>query len=135
VSDAVGGEGVGRPAAVRDGGDLVTDTDRGPVDLVAAVLGWVLLVAVGGVLGILSITSVMITGGCGINEDDPWVCNIAYFSTVLIGYWVALAAIAVASLAAIVRARRAGRLSWWRPIAGLAVVAAATGVFVLLMTR
>lgn len=112
----------------------MTDTDRGPVDLVAAVLGWVLLVAVGGVLGVLSITSVMITGGCGINEDDPWVCNIAYFSTVLIGYWVALTAIAVGTLVAIVRARRAGRLSWWRPIAGLAV-AAATGAFVLLMTR
>lgn len=90
---------------------------------------------VSGVLALFAITSVFMTDSCGSVADEPAVCNSSYFGAVLIGYWVALAALLVAVPILIVRAGARGRSAGLRASTGLALAVVLTVVFISLMVR
>lgn len=87
------------------------------------------------VLALLAITSVFMTDSCGSVDDEPAVCNTTYFGTVLIGYWIVLAALLVIVPFLIVRASRRGQSAGLRAFAGLVLAAVLTVAFVALMVR
>lgn len=102
------------------------------------VLGWLIYAAhvlASAVLALLAITSVFMTDSCGSVADESSVCEPAYFGTVLIGYWLLLAALLVLVPFGIVRASRRGRSSALPALTGLLLAGILTVLFVLLMTR
>ncbi|RYJ02000.1 MAG: hypothetical protein EON52_20420 [Actinomycetales bacterium] len=87
------------------------------------------------VLALLAVTSVFMTDSCGSVDDEPRVCDMGYFGSTLVGYWVLLVVLVVVVPLVIVRTTHRDRASWPWALLGLAALAAVTVLFVFLMTR
>ncbi|RYJ00183.1 MAG: hypothetical protein EON52_24220 [Actinomycetales bacterium] len=106
-----------------------------PVDRTVSWSLYVVQLLASVLLGLLAVTSIFMTDSCGSVDDEPAVCNIGYFGSTLFGYWFVLVVLAVVVPLAVVRTTHSGRASWPWALLGLAATAAATVLFVVLMTR
>jgi hypothetical protein len=113
----------------------VTTTAPGRTGTVLAWLVFAGQVLASGVLALLAITSVFMTDSCGSVADEPAVCDTSYFGTVLVGYWIGLAALLVLVPVGIVHASRRGGSPLLRALAGIVLAGVGTVLFVVLMTR
>ena len=105
------------------------------VDRVVSWILVVLLVAAALVLGFFSVFSVFATDSCGTSSDDPAVCDTAYFSAVLFGYWALLAVLTVGTVVMAVLGTVRRRRIWPWALGGPVVMAGGTAVFIALMSR
>ncbi|WP_235503610.1 DUF6264 family protein [Aeromicrobium sp. Root344] len=89
------------------------------------------------VLGLVSIFAVFATDSCGSNASStvPAVCDSDYFGSVLIGYWIALLVLVIATLVAMVVATARATIVWPWTVGGIVLTVVATIVFFVLMGR
>jgi hypothetical protein len=89
------------------------------------------------VLAIVSIFTIFTTDSCGsrTSATAPAVCDSDYFGAVLIGYWISLVVLVVATLIAIIVATARAAAVWPWAIGGVVLTFVATIVFFVLITR
>jgi hypothetical protein len=86
-------------------------------------------------LGMLWLTSVMMTDSCGSVADEPAVCNAAYFVTWWFAYAALLVLAALVTPIAIVVAGKRGNVRWKWPVLVILLLAAASAGYIFLFTR
>lgn len=127
------------------GGRLpVVPEDLGPfrvVDVVLAVVLWVVLAGLSAIAGVLALLLVMASDGCGTTGDDPVLCRpegtLLFFLGIGI-LWLVLAAAVLGSAFLIVRGAIKRRRTWHWPVVGLVVGIAGCAAMVgwmLVLTR
>ncbi|MEO6604400.1 MAG: hypothetical protein ABIN55_02180 [Aeromicrobium sp.] len=104
------------------------------------VLSWVLFVGqiFGTIaLGLIAIFSIFVTDSCGSNASDtvPSVCDSDYFGSVLVGYWITLLVLLVATLIGLIVATSRKKPAWPWPVGGCVITGIATIIFFTLMSR
>ena len=101
-------------------------------------LSWILYVlqVLGSLaMGLVSIFSIFLTDSCGTGGTVPMVCDSDYFGSVIIGYWIALVVLVVATPIAMVVATTTKRAVWPWAVGGSALSVIATVVFFVLISR
>jgi uncharacterized BrkB/YihY/UPF0761 family membrane protein len=101
-------------------------------------LSWILYVlqVLGSLgMGIVSIFSIFLTDSCGTGGTVPMVCDSDYFGSVIIGYWIALVVLVVATPILMVIATTTRRAVWPWAVGGSVLSVIATVVFFVLISR
>lgn len=104
-------------------------------DIVVAWALYGLQLAGEAVLALFWMMSVMMTDSCGSVDDEPKVCDSAYFATWFFAYAAVLVIAALATPIAILLAGRNGRWRWPWPTLAILLLAAASAGYVFLFTR
>ncbi|MCW2801662.1 MAG: hypothetical protein JWQ70_3134 [Aeromicrobium sp.] len=110
----------------------------GPNRTVDRTLSWILYVlqVLGSLaMGLISLFAIFLTDSCGTGSSDPMVCDTDYFGSVIIGYWIALVVLIVATPIAMVVATTTKRAVWPWALGGSAMSVIATVVFFVLISR
>jgi hypothetical protein len=110
----------------------------GPNRTVDRTLSWILYVlqVLGSLaMGLISLFAIFLTDSCGTGSNDPMVCDTDYFGSVIIGYWIALVVLIVATPIAMVVATTTKRAVWPWALGGSAMSVIATVVFFVLISR
>ena len=102
------------------------------------VLSWVLYaihVAASGVVVLISLFSIFLTDSCGSTDNDASVCDTDYFGSVLVGFWITVAALAIMVPIALIVAGVRRKPSWPWAVGGFGILVLATILFFALVTR
>ena len=101
-------------------------------------LSWILYVlqVLGSLaMGLVSLFAIFLTDSCGTGTNEAMVCNSDYFGSVIIGYWIALVGLIVATPISMVVATTTKRPVWPWAVGGTVLSVIATVVFFVLISR
>jgi high-affinity Fe2+/Pb2+ permease len=86
-------------------------------------------------MGLVSLFAIFLTDSCGTGTNEAMVCDTDYFGSVIIGYWIALVVLIVATPISMAVATTTKRAVWPWAVGGAALSALATAVFFALISR